>query len=396
MRLRYLILILCLILALLSGCGNDNPPPEVKQRSIDDERERLRSLGYTSLDRTKNSKLRGVTKHDRERTAPGYNLFTNDVDRAFLMDNNGKVVHTWYLKGKRNCQHVELQENGDILAVCVEQSFTRLDWNSGVVFNLRIAADHDFAVLPDGSYLVAFLYPPLNYKGRPVVFDGIAHVNADGTVRNPKWWSAFKQLKALKKHHVPSFLDTPPNGRPRPGYVFDYYHMNTLEILPPTPLGKSDPRFRAGNYLICLRNVHLILVLDQDDRSVTWSWGEGVLDMPHMPTLLENGNILLFDNGTERKYSRVLEIVPPAGEIVWEYRGHPPESFYSELRGGIQRLKNGNTLICESERGRVFEVTREGEIVWEFWNPDVTEGKRKRIYRFHRLDPARVEPLLEN
>lgn len=385
-----------LAFALIAGCADNEPAPPVKPRStMDDELERLRALGYTSWDKTKNSKLRGVTTHDRERTAKGYNLFTNDVDRAYLMDNNGKVVHTWRFEGKRNCQHVELQENGDLLAVCVEQSFTRMDWSSKVVFNLRIAADHDFAVLPDGSYLVAFLYPPRNYKGRPVIFDGIAHLNADGTMRKVNWWPAFKHIEALKKHHAPSFLDRSPKKKVQKNYVFDYYHLNTLEVLPATPLGESDPRFRAGNFLICLRNVHLIAVLDQDDLSVTWSWGKGELDMPHMPTMLPDGNILLFDNGMERKYSRVLEITPSTGEIVWEYKGDPLESFFSELRGGIQRLENGNTLICESERGRVFEVTREGEIVWEFWNPDMADGKRKRIYRFHRLNPALVEPLLE-
>jgi hypothetical protein len=37
--------------------------------------------------------------------------------------------------------------------------------------------------------------------------------------------------------------------------------------------------------------------------------------------------------------------------------------------GNAQRLPNGNTLITESAFGRFFEVTREGEIVWEYVNP---------------------------
>jgi len=32
-------------------------------------------------------------------------------------------------------------------------------------------------------------------------------------------------------------------------------------------------------------------------------------------------------------------------------------------------LPNGNTLITESENGKAFEVTPEGKIVWEFFNP---------------------------
>ena len=72
----------------------------------------------------------------------------------------------------------------------------------------------------------------------------------------------------------------------------------------------------------------------------------------------------------------------------------PPEAFFSEWRGGAQRFDNGNTLITESETGRAFEVTADGEIVWEFWNPEIVDGKRKRIYRFRRVPPAAVEALL--
>jgi len=37
--------------------------------------------------------------------------------------------------------------------------------------------------------------------------------------------------------------------------------------------------------------------------------------------------------------------------------------------GYAQRLPNGNTLITESSFGRFFEVTKQGEIVWEYVNP---------------------------
>jgi hypothetical protein len=37
--------------------------------------------------------------------------------------------------------------------------------------------------------------------------------------------------------------------------------------------------------------------------------------------------------------------------------------------GNAQRLPNGNTLINEASFGRVFEVTPQGEAVWEFVNP---------------------------
>jgi hypothetical protein len=110
--------------------------------------------------------------------------------------------------------------------------------------------------------------------------------------------------------------------------------------------------------------------------------------------MLPDGHILVFDNGVRRKYSRVLEVDPASGEIVWEYRGEVPELFYSEARGSAQRLPNGNTLICESDRGRAFEVTPGGEIVWLWKNPDIQGGRRSTVYRMTRLPRDVVDPLL--
>ena len=93
------------------------------------------------------------------------------------------------------------------------------------------------------------------------------------------------------------------------------------------------------------------------------------------------------------KSSRVLELDPVRREIVWSFEGDPPESFFSKRRGSNQRLPNGNTLICESEKGRVFEVDTQGELVWEFWNPEVREDRRKRIYRFMRKSEEEVQNL---
>ena len=90
-------------------------------------------------------------------------------------------------------------------------------------------------------------------------------------------------------------------------------------------------------------------------------------------------------------HSRVLEIDPKTKKVVWSYY-HQDKSwkfpiktkwlFNSPYIAGAQRLKNGNTLICEGGTGRIFEVTSSGEIVWEFINPD-----RKAIFRAYRYGP---------
>src|SRR5262249_35874044 len=68
-------------------------------------------------------------------------------------------------------------------------------------------------------------------------------------------------------------------------------------------------------------------------------------------------------------YSRVIEINPATNEIAWKYQDKPTWNFFSPRMGYAQRLPNGNTLITESSFGRFFEVTKEGEIVWEYVNP---------------------------
>jgi len=222
---------------------------------------------------------------------------------------------------------------------------------------------HDVALMPDGSVLVPRRAEERTYQGRRVVFDDIVRVDASG---NPSlFWSSFEHLDVLRSLHDANELDRPPGraGPVDPNKIHDYYHVNTVEVLPPTPLGERDPRFRAGNILTCLRNANLILVLDQDDLSVAWSWGPGQVELPHMPTMLENGRIMLFDNGSFRGFSRIIELDPASGQIVWSWQGDPKESFFSKFRGGAQRLPNGNTLICESEKGHVSEITPDGLVV---------------------------------
>jgi len=360
------------------------------------ELERLEALGYVGWDSDADDSLRGVTRHDPTRTSPGYNLYTNEVDEVYLQDLEGRLVHTWRLKGRRHSEYAELLNDGTLLVVCEGEMLVRLAWNSDVLMKWEGTVHHDVAVVEGPSFLVPYRAQRVRYKGRNVLFDGLAQVDQRGRVERS--WSTFGSLKLLQQYHPQSRLDTRPrNDRKLTSEkVFDYYHLNTVEILPETPLGARDQRFRAGNLLICLRNAHLILVLGDGGSAVTWAWGTDTLEMPHMPTMLDTGNILVFDNGPDRGHSRILEVDPSTDTIVWKYEGNPPSRFHSAWRGSAQRLPNDNTLICESERGHVFEVTRDGTIVWEFWNPDMEGNKRKRIYRFLRLAPERVEHLLRD
>jgi hypothetical protein len=105
------------------------------------------------------------------------------------------------------------------------------------------------------------------------------------------------------------------------------------------------------------------------------------------PGLPGAGHILLFNNGIDgRGYSSVDEFIPPcdsAGNYprpapgtpfgpaaqCWVYIATPPNSFYSASMGGAQRFPNGHTLICNSDVGTFFDVTRDSQVVWQYLSP---------------------------
>jgi hypothetical protein len=113
--------------------------------------------------------------------------------------------------------------------------------------------------------------------------------------------------------------------------------------------------------------------------------------------MVDDGNILIFDNGTYRGYSKAVEVDPETDEIVWEYEDG--DNFYSPFRSGVQRLPNGNTLICESDSGRIFEVTPEGEVVWDYWSPFLGQGEAhqgRHVYRATRYTEEQLKPIFES
>ena len=108
------------------------------------------------------------------------------------------------------------------------------------------------------------------------------------------------------------------------------------------------------------------------------------------PGLPGAGNILIFNNGhaleedQSRNYSSIEEIVPPVdgygyrrepgtaytpSDPVWTYTVAPPTDFYSSIMSGVQRLPNGNTLICDATSGNLFQVTPDGKTVWQYVYP---------------------------
>ena len=57
--------------------------------------------------------------------------------------------------------------------------------------------------------------------------------------------------------------------------------------------------------------------------------------------------------------------------MVWQWTANPEAQFFSAHISGAQRLAGDNVLVCEGRTGRLFEITRRGEVVWEWISPFV-------------------------
>ena len=109
----------------------------------------------------------------------------------------------------------------------------------------------------------------------------------------------------------------------------------------------------------------------------------------HNVTWVGDDLIQVFDNGLS--FSRILEIEVSTGNIVWSYQGTPRHQFFSNYISGADRLWSGSVLVCEGSSGRIFEVNRAGEVVWEWTTPFLNlrpDGDMSvSIYRAHRYPP---------
>lgn len=101
------------------------------------------------------------------------------------------------------------------------------------------------------------------------------------------------------------------------------------------------------------------------------------------------GHVLIFNNGggrASRMFSSVDELILPAipdatdahtqsaapgpSTVVWSYTAPRKEEFFASIMSGADRLPNGNTIICDSLAGKIFEVTPQQETVWSYVIPD--------------------------
>ncbi len=362
-----------------------------------EELARVLSLPYTGTGREATGEA-GVLLHDPERAYQGVNLYTSGHGpEALLIDMDGNLLHRWRLPFERAFpdrrptvetpffRRAHLLDGGDLLALFQGGGLVRLDRRSEIVWSHGAGLYNDLHLAEDGRIfgLAKEARPiPSIHPTEPVLEDSIVVLDSEGRLER-----RISLLQAFLDSPYAALIDPLPASR-------DIFHSNTIQLLE-GPLGDVVPGFEAGTALVSMREVDIVALVDLDRRTVLWA-RRGGWDAQHQPELLPTGRILLFDNRGADGASRVLEFEPLTGEIEWEYAGEPDRPLSSHEAGTSQRLPNGNTLITESEGGRALEVTRSGELVWEFVSPH-RGGSRDQLvatlFEVLRLPPSAADFL---
>ena len=212
----------------------------------------------------------------------------------------------------------------------------------------------------------------------------------------------------------------------------DWMHINSISTLGPNKwYDEGDERFHPDNIIFDARNTNILAIISKKSGEIVWQIGPNfdkderlrklgwIIGQHHFHLIPKGlpgeGDLLVYDNGgaagygapnpaspfglrnAVRDYSRIVQFNPITLEITWQYTpdeaGHniftDGSKFYSPYISSAQRLPNGNTLITQGSDGRIFEVTAEHEIVWEYINPYFNQISPRHatnmVYRAYRV-----------
>jgi hypothetical protein len=356
----------------------------------------------------------GLRAYDIGRACPGFTLFAPHFQQnrtVYLIDVEGEVVHTWqmpYAPGLSGylTERGTLFYNGRTLEDGFLSRFPfkggvvlEADWNGRVLWEVRHPDHHHHGILlRNGNVL-------LHCLGE--VPEDIAERVVGGTPDHslPSALYARQPEADAGKMYADYLAELTPAGQ-------TVWEWRSWEHLDPAEdgfaeaqavrtlwaLGNSVLELPDGDLLVSYRPISTVIRIARETGAIVWKLGPPTLAGQHAPTPLENGNILIFDNGVHRlddplPFSRVIEVNPATKQIVWTYQDKPVTNFFTPRMGNAQRLPNGNTLICEANFGRVFEVTMEGDIVWEYVNPyfgGPPNAETNEVFRAYRYTPEEI------
>jgi hypothetical protein len=378
----------------------------------------------------------------------GYTLICAGGDPAFLIDMDGNVVHNWSLRGFPAKLLTDGSLIGGLESNDLDESkyIAQENWDGDITWQFNNWDDnwsrqhHDFE--REGNP-VGYYAPGQDFvdKGKTLVLARSTLINKsislwplDDDVIYEVDWNG--NLTDFVWHANEHYKEMGFNIWARIGIYLQpmtYYFRSTfqgwLHINSISELGQNhwydegNETFNPSNIILDSRQGSFIAIISRETGEIVWRVGPdyskdteigqklGTIIGQHQAHMIPKGlpgegNILLFDNGGYagyeilgfpirylRFYSRVIEFNPVTYDIVWQYEKKFPlnQRFYSDRISGAQRLPNGNTLICEGNKGRIFEVTPLNEIVWEYICPGISgDYQNNSVYRAYRVPPEWV------
>jgi hypothetical protein len=309
-----------------------------------------------------------------------------DAHYAVIIDNIGKTV--WYRKFPQPVVDFQKQANGNYTV------FSSLDGSPSHFYELdplgRVTREfratnglatgpHELRLLANGYCLFGVEYRVMDLSAYGGMTDAtvratIVELNRpDGSSLR---WNPFDHLRVTDLVEEGSIIAANVNP----------WHGNAIEI-------DSD-----GHLLVSFRNCDEVTKINSTTGEIIWRLGgknnqfmfidDSFNGFSHQHGIrrLQNGNILLFDNGNLRAppFSRAVEYKlderAKIAELVWEYRHQPP--LYAFALGFAHRLANGNTLICYGTAQRVVEVEAAGAKRWDL----VIDDPGRSPYRAFRVE----------
>ena len=351
----------------------------------------------------------GLRAYDPEHCFNGYTLFTpmNGDGTAYLIDMEGQVVHTWKLPYPPG-MYGRLLDNGNLF-YCGKllgdlsrfQEWGRwkggavmeVDWSGKVLWEVRHPDQHhDARKLANGNVVLLCL-TKLPRELIPSIQGGIPGTEIEDDIYADYLLEMTTSGEIVWEWRSWEHLDPTTDRITLQDRRSEWTHGNTVVEMP------------DGNLMVSFRNISTVAIIDRSSGELVWKLGPPTLAQQHDPKPLPNGNVLIFDNGTHRldhpvPYSRVIEVDLRTKRIVWSYQEKILYAFFSPYISGAQRLDNGNTLICEGNFGRIFEVTSEGRLVWEYVSPhfdipkgDPDEFPSNSVFRAFRYSSSQLPNL---
>ena len=328
----------------------------------------------------------GVEVSAPDKVQPGVTFVTGLFGRklgARLYAANGELLHEWPINffsiaAEEMAYPFDalihgdiLYENGDFVANFDGRGIVRSSACGEILWQNRDRSHHSIDVDDNGDlwtpvYTATYNEPELTSS--PFEFDAIARFDANTGEKLEQ----IDLVQALIKSDLVGL------ALANSLKLNDMIHLNDAEVLS-AEMADAFPMFEAGDIALSSRNYSQIWVLDGKTHTVKWFHMGAVLG-PHDPDFQPDGTITIFDNRpggaatAENGYkghrggSRIVSVDPATGKHTIAYASDSRNTFYTAYRGKHQVMENGNILITETDAGRVFEVTPDGEVVWSFIN----------------------------